>query len=349
MTQLISTNTKLTNAQNEAFINEYKGNLFEFLVASALAKHYKIEADFLTNFNPSLFNKLREYEKCLRDLNYDVLLFLRELAPLLSDRLKLILPDDINNIVVVGKFSSHKSIAAQINEADLILSNKHKELPISIKFSKAHAFVNTKSGGFKSFVAKYFRSFKSSEIDQQIFNSKCHALFIDMFHQLYQMAGLDFFGKVDEQWANQGLPELPGKLNASMHAIVMHTYQLMTKELYFIMHKYYLFDLNMFTRCLYALIGVGDTNIIQATCFYSYHQKNNKYSYHSTSITSLVEHENFLKKIEFPALKKKATSFEIHLNEVVLQIRPKPMNKFSVPAFKVNCSIKLKRFTHEKS
>ena len=47
-----------------------------------------------------------------------------------------------------------------------------------------------------------------------------------------------------------------------------------------------------------------------------------------------------LKTLKINGLKKGLSSFEIGLESLTLQIRVKPMNIFTVPAMKVNCSVK---------
>ena len=47
-----------------------------------------------------------------------------------------------------------------------------------------------------------------------------------------------------------------------------------------------------------------------------------------------------LKSIRLGSVKEAKSSFEIFLEDFILQIRIKPMNKFIVPAHKVNCSVR---------
>ena len=56
--------------------------------------------------------------------------------------------------------------------------------------------------------------------------------------------------------------------------------------------------------------------------------------------------EDLLKAREdlfFHPLKKEVSSFSLGLKDKTLQIRVKPMNKFTVSALKVNCSVKTER------
>ena len=47
-----------------------------------------------------------------------------------------------------------------------------------------------------------------------------------------------------------------------------------------------------------------------------------------------------LRSLKFRMDDKEKSSFEISLSKILLQIRCKPMNKFTVPGLKINCSIK---------
>ena len=47
-----------------------------------------------------------------------------------------------------------------------------------------------------------------------------------------------------------------------------------------------------------------------------------------------------LKSLKINGLKKGLSSFDVCLESLTLQIRVKPMNVFTVPGMKVNCSVK---------
>ena len=48
--------------QNEAIINEFKGNLFEYLVAAFLAAHFRVERTFSDSFQGWMREQLSRYE-----------------------------------------------------------------------------------------------------------------------------------------------------------------------------------------------------------------------------------------------------------------------------------------------
>ena len=86
-------------------------------------------------------------------------------------------------------------------------------------------------------------------------------------------------------------------------------------------------------------MGFGRDEIIQATCF---HGILNAEKYHFKGIKIFTEstlYEN-LKAFKIGPIKDNLSSFEIKAGTMILQIRVKPMNIFTTPAVKINCSIK---------
>ncbi len=80
-----------TSAQNSALVNEFKGNLFEYLVASAIAKYYGLESDFITSINDSFRQSLSFYETWLR--THDLPLLRSLVCGLALRRLGIRLPE----------------------------------------------------------------------------------------------------------------------------------------------------------------------------------------------------------------------------------------------------------------
>ena len=65
-----------------------------------------------------------------------------------------------------------------------------------------------------------------------------------------------------------------------------------------------------------------------------------KYNFDSVDLYTSKRFENV--DVQFGELKPGISSFEIVFGKTTLQIRVKPMNKFTAPALKVNCSVKVK-------
>jgi len=331
-----------TLVQKEALLNEFKGNLFEYLVASLLARHYKIESTFISSFGGDIRKQLSEYEQWIRANEPALLAQLPVLATSLSKELISVLPLIAENILVVGK-SAGGSHDERFNEADILVLSGKDIVPVSIKLCKDHSFVNTKSGGARSFLTKYFSNFKESESEQKNLNENIDKTFLEMGHSLYEMAGLDFHGRFDENWRSQGLPELPGQLNKEMNTKVVSTYYKAIDGLYHSLKRLWSIDQDRFLTDLFPLIGLGNQEIIQATCFHVSSTKDGSVTKYNLARNHILCGKEIIASqldYSFVELKKNISSFEIKFPNFVLQIRIKPMNRFTQSAFKVNCSVK---------
>lgn len=331
-----------TLAQKEALLNELKGNLFEYLVGSLMARELKIERMFIKSFGGEIRNQLTDYEAWIRIHEPELLKQLPLLASSMAKELCKVLPDKVSNILVMGKTAggSHNE---SFNEADIMVICEDINYPISLKLCKDHSFVNTKSGGIKSFFSKYFSEFKDIKPIQKSINSLVDENFIAMGHELHSMAGLEFQGRFDEAWRESGLTELPGQLDEDMNRVLRQTYYSLIEKMYDAFTALYNEDKDLFIRSIYPLMGLGDINLIQATCFHKSSTKGEntqKYLLSRTHIFEGRELKEEASNVQILPLKKGISSFEVKLKNQTLQIRVKPMNKFTQAAFKVNCSLK---------
>ena len=317
-----------THAQNEALLNEFKGNLFEYLIGQELARHFEIEENFIRGFAGEIKQQLMSYEAWIRLHDPLLLKRLPVLARESCKQLLTYLPAKIDQIAVVGKY-------AVDHEADLLISAGPQTIPISIKLCKEKAFVNTKSGGIKSFLARYFSAFEDISALQHQLNQVVQQGFYRMGYELYQLKGLEFGGSFDDNWVGNGYPELPGQLDQQMSEIVLANYYQVISCLHQIFGKLWERDEERFRQCLPALIGQKGGDIIQLSCFY-------RSDYQLGEVRLIDQHSTgcLLEEVAIMPLKKGLSSFEIHLRKLVLQVRIKPMNKFTVPGLKVNCSIR---------
>ncbi len=334
-----------TLVQKEALLNEFKGNLFEYLVASLLARHYKIEGTFISSFGGEIRKQLGEYEQWIRKNEPTLLSQLPILAKSLCDELISELPKQVDNILVVGK-SAGGSHDERFNEADILILENKNVIPISIKLCKDHSFVNTKSGGARSFLTKYFSQFETSASEQIAINESIDQNFLQMGHALYELAGLEFQGRFDDRWTNEGYPELPGQLNKEMNKKVVATYYCAISNLYSAMKRLWVSDKNTFLKSLYPLIGLGNQEMIQATCFHVATNKNGKLVKYNLARNHVLCGSELISSdlsYSFVDLKENISSFEIKFPKFVLQIRIKPMNRFTQAAFKDNSSVKWKK------
>ncbi len=324
--------------QQEAFANEYKGNLFEYLVGSLLARHFRIESLFVRSLDESYRRRLSEYELLLRNSHPGLAGKLRVLASSTFEQIvkEINFPSSINSINLTGK-AQHKQVDFNLQEADLLIKIDDFEIPMSIKLTKDGSFVNTKSGGIKTFLEKYFKAYSSSFDFQAKLNSVSEKSFFEMGDILYEMSGLEFKGSFDEQWTAAGLAVLPGQLSLPMSEIVYRYYNRVTQIIYQALQEFLKEDREKFVLALMPILGLGKEEMVQVKCFY----KGENYDYTKTIIHS---YKNVWHKArsscQLSPMQEGKGFFEIVLSDMRLQIRVKPMNQFIVPSLKVNCSVK---------
>jgi hypothetical protein len=324
---------------SNALINEYKGNLFEYLVGHEVAKLAKVESSFLGSFGGEAKERLSFYQQELYKLDRGLYQQLprhahkvaKELVDYLIETGK---PSNISNIVVMGK-SAAGGQDSSFGECDLMLLTPQTKLPISLKFCKRKAYVNTKSGGLRSFVDKYFAGFGDlASARQAQLNKTLDISFEQVARELYEVNGLNLqeddkpFGTL---WTG---PDLPGQLSSSEKKILLAHYYRMIEKLFECFKELYAKDKNIFLHGLASMVGLTMEEMIQAVCFHSEDQSLDVRFY---------EWKNFVtdkKSFELIELKEQVSSFEMKIGNRLLQIRVKPMNKFTVSAMKVNCGVK---------
>ena len=60
---LILNQINLSKHQSQAYLNEYKGNLFEYLVALEVAQKFHIQSQFMQSLGPNQWELLQHYER----------------------------------------------------------------------------------------------------------------------------------------------------------------------------------------------------------------------------------------------------------------------------------------------
>lgn len=334
--------------QKEAILNECKGNLFEFLVAQGLAARCFLEDQFLLNLPAEFKNKLGSYEELMRTHEPKLLVKLPVLA---SQTVKYLWENldlqryEFSQWNVIGKMVATNDNECW-NETDIVgsyqevgaKSAESKKLALSLKLSKDHSYTNTKSAGVKSFLTKYFGAFDSLTLTQmqKELNHEVDESFLMMGHRLYRMADLEFKGAFKSDWSEL-YTELPGELPLEMREIVHENYHRVALKLSSLLLKLKELDKELFFESLYALCGFGHAEIIQVSCF---HQDYELKEISIKSFDDIFKQAN--KECILLPLKNLASSVEVVMGPVALQIRVKPMNKFTTAAYKINCSIKVK-------
>ena len=331
-----------TIAQKEALINEFKGNLFEFLVAKNIALNFGIYDKFIAAFVQDIYKQqqFQQYESWLRLHAPEVTENLPKLSLSLATDLCIYIKKNLNitpiKVELVGKsFDSKQDYS---NEADIIIYDQ-QSIPhlLSIKLCKKGSYVNTKSAGVSSFIKKYFEPFPDALFHQEELNQILESSYQEMGQQLYEQFDMVFHGQFGKEWLEHGMSELPGQLDELSRSIVHASYGPVIRKIYNSMEMFIESDPALFTKCLQSILGFSKENMIQALC---YHGGTDSYSFDHTIIESQA---SLLKELSFvsinPLIDYKA-SFELQLKNSILQIRVKPMNKFTSKSHKINCSHK---------
>jgi hypothetical protein len=343
-----------TAAQTEALVNEYKGHLFEYLVAAELSRELCIETAFLEHFGGSTKERLLYYEQWLKDFDRTLIQQLKNWSGQVvldlkaSDSFTSVLSTKWTHIYLLGKDS--QGSGHEFGEADILLqtlSDPHgemKSLGLSLKLYKDQGAINTKSAGLKSFLTKYFAPFDTVFIDQKILDEKGSEIFHELAEDFYEMAGLPILSAkpFGNDWTQAGLEVLPGKLPKAFQERLYQSYYERILPLKNFLISYSKKDPELFADCLKPLCGFASENLIQlnARHFSDGTLKTEVLTF--TALNETLKDFRFIDDKQNPDQVTVKSSFEIDLGVRILQIRLKPMNQFTQEAYKINCSLKRK-------
>lgn len=328
----------------ENLSNEYKGNLFEYLVGEELARILHLEANFYTNIPANYRQVLQNYTQNLKNINRSALTSLPKLAKNVANAIATFClsegANQFKNIFLIGKIEN-ESIHAEFKEADLLLIQADgSNLPISLKLCKDNSYINTKSGGIKSFFAKYFIQFPHAELIQQLLNSKINFEFQKMLESLCEELAIPKNEdplKIRQAILNRGLSLLPGELPLSLQNRVLNYYYVIANFIYEKMYELYCSDRATFIKALQPICGMGNPSLLQVFVLH------NGYQLQTIKLQNLKKLEANLTEIEFIKSEQLSKSFfELTMPDYILQIRVKPMNEYLVPSLKINCSLKVR-------
>ena len=319
----------MEQAKKEALFNEVKGSLFEFLVAKFLAQRCGEEAHFVQNIDRNYLHVLSQQDRMVRQFYPEMQAFLQAVSLETGKAIVGSLTGPFHNIRLLGKFVS-QTVAH--HEADVSLEIDHRVLPVSLKLNKKNAFVNTKSGGIKSFFSHYF-SFLS-EKRQEDFNRFVDLEFHRMGVELHAFHDLEFTGTF-KTWVARGHSELPGELSTEERDLLKAYYARIAARMHELLSEALKKDPKQFSTSLLPLLGFSAQDILQVVCFHDFKKG------HEVEV-ELHSYEQAMKQISSVTLRpfQDHSSVEIEVGDWVLQIRVKPMNKFTTTAIKINCSVK---------
>ncbi|MCO4755001.1 MAG: hypothetical protein KC478_11010, partial [Bacteriovoracaceae bacterium] len=302
--------------RTEALLNEYKGNLYEFLTAQRLARVNGIESQFIQTLREDFFVMLSQQEAFIREYYPWLLEDLPILALGLGDQIQSELDSKIIKVEIVGKASASDK-EGDVGEADLLVELENtKQALVSVKLSKTGAFVNTKSAGVKSFLGKYFRDCFEIDSIQKQFSDYFDKRYQTMAYELCDMAGVTPSESFDS-WRDQGLSELPGELAHEFRQVFLNSLYDVSNKLFEHLESLSKIDSNLFTRCLFALLGYSRVDIIQATSFYKAKDQHYELDYHRVENGLGELSQNFIRLENRP----RSSSFDIVFSDRILQIR----------------------------
>ncbi len=318
----------------EALFNEIKGSLFEYLVAREFARRAGLEASFLRSLPTHYQRVLEQQDHMTREAYPELLPQLPLWSQQVVDSWEQRFPGEkIQAIALTGQLT-HTEAAETHGEADFTISTERLR-SVSLKLNKRQGAVNTKSGGIKSFFTTYF-SEANVAVAQERFNQLVDAEFSVMRFELHQIAGLT---EVSDwaSWKRAGLSELPGELPLDMrerlHAFYARVSIAVRETLVSIEQQ----NRAVFEAGLLRLCGFGMPELVQVIAFHDIHGKNPAQLH-----VQIHDEEAVLSRVKDRAWRPNAdsASCELDLREWMLQIRVKPMNRFTTTAIKMNCSIR---------
>lgn len=322
----------------EALFNEIKGSLFEYLFARELSRASKVEAQFLKSLDERYQMVLSQQDRMVREFYPDLLPFLAQMSKQTVDYFLSQWKAPIQGVTLLGKFVNTE-LSDDIKEADVLVLSNEAQIPISLKLTKESAYVNTKSGGIKSFIKTYF-PFGNSTETQQSFNQFVDQIFSEMSFALFAEVGLEYNGSYKE-WVRAGYSELPGELEEHLRSHIHEFYSKVKLRLHDELLSLYKSHPQDFLDSLPALCGFSDQRLGQLTCYHDFSDK---------GFSAGRIHLEFFRAEAFSSIKDihlhpALSYFDIELEDRILQIRVKSMNKFTSTAMKINCSIKFKQLS----
>lgn len=332
MVKIKSSTNKHT--QKEALFNEVKGSLFEYLVAKEISKSIGDELGFQNLIDPNYLNVLGQQDRMVRQFYPEMASFLFDAAKKTGNQLMAFFKDKPISSKVVGKFSN-SSLKDELHEADIIIEFKSHFVPLSLKLNKKNSYVNTKSGGIKSFFETYFPFIHQDE--QRGFNIFVDTEFNRMAFELHALHDMEYSGSFN-QWVSRGYSELPGELDQSSRNILKSYYSRIAQRMHDILASAFLSSFEGIKKALPPLMGFSSKDILQVIYFHDFPSSNGQQ-------IETHSYENILNELsDFRLLPFNDTSsVEFQMGNCSLQIRVKPMNKFTTTAIKINCSVKFKQ------
>lgn len=317
----------------EALFNEIKGSLFEYLVARGLASRYGVEGAFMRGL-PSLYQTLLEQQdRMTREVYPELVPFLPAWAEAAAEVWYRAHPElKVQGLTLLGQYGPKQG---PWSEADMLLHTDKGDRPLSLKLNKRMGFVNTKSGGARSFLSEYFPH-PGAALQQERLNARVDEGFVALKEDLYALMGVPS-EEGWSQWVKRGLSELPGELPPEARPKLLAYYAALAAHLGETMREIAQDNREVFRAGLRRLLGFGLPDMGQMICLHDWGGERPERA--SVLLHEAQDVEERLNHWEW--LPARDVSYQaLSVGDWELQIRVKPMNRFTVPAVKINCSVR---------
>ncbi len=303
-------------------------------MAKEIAKSIGDELGFQSLIDPNYLNVLGQQDRMVRQFYPEMSSFLFNAAKKTGNQLMAFFKERPVSSKVVGKFSN-SSLKEELHEADIIIEFKSHLLPLSLKLNKKNSFVNTKSGGVKSFFETYF-SFIHHDVQKE-FNTFVDTEFNRMAFELHSLHDMEYSGSFN-QWVSRGLSELPGELDQDSRNILKSYYSRIAHRMHKILESAFLSHPEKIKMALPPLMGFSSKDILQVIYFHDFPSNDGEQ-------IEIHHYKSLLDELSVVLLEpfNDTSSVEFLVGNCSLQIRVKPMNKFTTTAIKINCSVKFKQ------
>jgi len=315
----------------EALFNEVKGSLFEFLVGKELSSLHGNEFLYLKSLSKDYAKVLQDQDRMIRLFYPELRSFLEASSRRMAEKMMKIYPG-FKTIQLVGK-ASHAG-GNELAEGDLLLLNDQtdEKIYLSLKISKKNSYVNSKSAGVKSFLTTYFPIEGASQV-QEDFNFFYEHQYEQMARDLHELENIAYDSSFS-QWKNLNKTELPGELRFELSERLIEFYRTVALRLSGILLDFYKRNPVQFLNSLKSVTGFSNPHVVQAHLFHDGH------AIESIAI-DILEQGLWDKMGEVCFKPTIGASVEIVSSMMTIQLRVKPMNKFTSPAVKINCAYKL--------
>lgn len=339
---IVELSNNLSTSQKEAYINEYKGLVFEYLVGMECLEGKNV-AQFYSEIPASYLQRLSYAAEQIRRHDQNLYSFLK-LAALQTAKVIIehISGQSFDTVSLQGKLlSDHSNLLKVQSECDILLIDskvKGEIYPLSLKFCKKDSFVNTKSAGIKTFVAKYFGPFEGSHAWQSQLNQVVADAFLQMSKDLHKAAKLPYDPLSPWTEYKKNYSQLPGEVPAHFQKIILQFYHTVLKSTHLYFKQMAENNFELFCALLLPLCGLMDPKLSQVICHYQ--KKGDLFFIDEVKWQDLDFFRNELSCLKIEELRPHLASFEITMKSKVFQLRLKPMNVYTVPGLKVNCSLK---------